>query len=293
MKKVIAICLAVVLIAGGVGLGTVFAESNSQPASKATAAVGYINVISAGEPATSTILEQEIKLTGNKKDILCNVSLETALFTETVVKTKNAKRETATAEASVDVRVIAQPLDNQGNPVGDPIIAQPNVIVGYGDWDGEKYPAIYNDGWVTFDYRMQELTAVLQGIINDIICEITDPDGSLSENPPRWSGDEEVSCSIDETTLTEEEIGLMLDTMAAHSFNYILPDLPVGRYNLKVEATVAHDAYVVQDEEDPPGVLGTAEANAFIGLGSVTFETVRMIRGEVIEMEELAPPPAP
>lgn len=273
MRKSILIALAVVLV---IALGAgVAAASNSQPASKATAAVGYINVISAGEPASSTIMQQIIKIPGNMKDLLVDVSLETGLYTETVVKTKNAERETATATATINVRVLAQQLDNEGEPTGGPIIAHPNLIVGYED--GEP---VYNGGWVTFDYRMQVLTAVLQGIITDITCGWIDPDG----NPD--SGDEYFDCWIDPEDLEPEEIGLLLDTMAAHSFNFILPDLPVGTYLIKVEAEVADTASVVRDPEGDP--LGTAEANATIGLGSVTIEVVRMIRGEVIEV--VSPP---
>lgn len=275
MRKSILIVLAVVLVVA-LGAGVAVA-SNSQPASKATAAVGYINVISAGEPASSTIMAQKIKIPGNKKDLLVNVSLETGLYTETVVKTKNAERETATATATINVRVLAQPLDNNGDPDGDPIIAHPNVIVGYDNGD-----PVYNGGWVTFDYRTQVLTAVLQGIITDITCGWIDPDGIPD------SGDEYFDCWIDPEDLEPEEIGLLLDTMAAHSFNFILPDLPVGTYLVEVEAEVADTASVVRDPEGTP--LGTAEANATIGLGSVTIEAVRMIRGEVIDVVE---PPAP
>jgi hypothetical protein len=269
-KKIIALVLAVAVIAtiGGVAI----AESNSQPASKATAAVGYINVISAGDPDESTIMTQEIKMTGNNKDLFVDVSLETALFTETVVKSKNMVTDVSGAEARIEVMVQATPIGNDGVPTGAPIIAQPNVIVGY-EWDDvdDEWDPVYNGGWVTFDYRLQQLTATLQGFVDSITCE--------------WVEDEWV-CTIDPVEAgDEEEIGLLLSTMAAHSFNYILMDLPVGTYKLEVRARVADDTYLGGSE------LGTASANAFIGLGSVTFETVRMIRGEVIEVVD--PPDMP
>lgn len=255
-KKLIAIVLAVVLLTGMVGGGLAVASS-SQPASKATAAVGYINVISDGEAAESMVLVQVIKIPGNKKDLLVDVSLETGLYTETVVRSKKAEQDIATASARIEVRVQAIPIDNDGLATGAPIIAH----------------STYNDGWVTFDYRMQVLTATLQGIINDIVCELgPGPDGIPG------TADDVVTCVINEETLTPEEIGLLLSTMAAHSFNFILMDLPVDTYRVEVWARVADSTELGGTE------LGEAEANATIGMGSVTIEAVRMIRGEVIEV---------
>ena len=271
MKKLIAIGLAVVLVLT-LGAGAVFA-GNSQPASKATAAVGYINVIQAGSYPETTILAQEIKIPGNKKDLFVDVSLETGLYTDTVVRSKNAEKDISKANARVEVMVQATPIDNEGKPTGSPIIAHPNVIVGY-----EAGEPVYNGGWVTFDYRMQALSATLQGVITGITCEWIDPDGIPG------NGDEYFDCWIDPEDLEPEEIGLLLETMAAHSFNFILPDLPVDTYLVEVKARVASGTELGGSE------LGDAEANATIGLGSVTIEAVRMIRGEVIEV---VPSPEP
>lgn len=271
MRKSILIALAVVLVLA-LGAGVAVA-SNSQPASKATAAVSYINVIQAESYPETTILAQEIKIPGNKKDLLVDVSLETGLYTDTVVRSKNAEKDISKANARVEVMVQATPIDNEGMPTGAPIIAHPNVIVGYENGD-----PVYNGGWVTFDYRMQALTAVLQGIITDITCGWIDPDGIPD------TGDEYFDCWIDPEDLEPEEIGLLLETMAAHSFNFILADLPVDTYLVEVKARVASGT------ELGGSGLGEAEANATIGLGSVTIEVVRMIRGEVIEVVS---PPAP
>lgn len=269
-KKVLLIGLAVALVLT-LGVGTVWAGT-AQPASKATAAVGYINVISDGEAAESLVMAQEIKIPGNKKDLLVDVSLETGLYTETVVRSKKAEQDIATASARIEVMVQAIPIDNDGLPTGAPIIAHPNLIVGYDNGD-----PVYNGGWVTFDYRMQVLSATLQGIINDIVCELgPGPDGIPG------TADDVVTCVINEDTLTPEEIGLLLSTMAAHSFNFILMDLPVDTYRVEVWARVADSIELGGTE------LGEAEANATIGLGSVTIEVVRMIRGEVIEV--VSPP---
>jgi hypothetical protein len=257
MKKIFAIALAVVLLTGMIGGGLAFA-GDSQPASKTTAAVSDISIISAGGPSSSTVLANVIKLTGNKKDLLVDVSLETGLYTETVVKTKNAERETSTATATVEVMVKATKVvdyDEDGNPIlsenaEDMHIAEPD----------------HNGGWVIFDHRVQALTAVLQGIITEITCD-------------------ETGCWIDPADLTLEEIGLLLNTMSAHSFNFILMDLPIGTYYVEVIAQVSDSTSVVHvdSEGNPLPPEGSAVANASIGLGSVTIETARMIKNEVIE----------
>ena len=255
MKKLILIALAVVLVVA-LGAGAVWA-SNSQPASKATAAVGYINVLNSESLSEQTILSQEIKIPGNKKDLFVDVSLETGLYTDTLVKSKGGIPDESSAWARLEVMVQATPIDKNGDPIGLAIIAHPNVIVGYDNGD-----PVYNGGWVTFDYRMQYLSATLQGIIDfsQLQCG-------------------EFGCTLPLEGLTEEEIQLVLDTMAAHSFNFILPDLPVATYLVEVRAKI---------DSDTSKIKGSAEANATIGLGSVTIEAVRMIRGEVIEV--VSPP---
>ncbi len=262
MKKVIAIALAVALLAGALG-GGLAVGSSSQPASKATAFVANVNVVDSTMGPT-TILQQEIKIPGNRKDLFVDVSLETGLFTDTLVQSKGGNKESAEAWARTQVMVRATPIDNEGTFTGPPIIAEPNMT----------------GGWVTFDYRLQYLSATLQGIINDIVCTTAPgPDGEYG------TADDVVTCVIDETTLTEEEIELLLDTMAAHSFNFILADLDVDTYLVEVLARIATDTTVSNPKNGGPTDPGSsAEATATIGLGSVTIEAVRMIHGEVIEV---------
>jgi hypothetical protein len=113
-------------------------------------------------------------------------------------------------------------------------------------------------GEVVFSRRYQELSATLQGIINSII-----PDGNGGY-------------VVDEGTLEYEEIELILDTMDAHAFNFVAPDLTFsGVHTIEVQAMI---------ETDTSTQEGTASATATIGKGSVTIELVRMIKGEDIEL---------
>ena len=113
-------------------------------------------------------------------------------------------------------------------------------------------------GEVVFSRRYQELSATLQGIITSII-----PDGSGGY-------------MIDEESLEYEEIELILDTMDAHAFNFVAPDLTFsGVHTIEVQAMI---------ETATSKQEGTASATATIGKGSVTIELVRMIKGEDIEL---------
>jgi len=170
MKKVIAIVLAVILVAM-IGATGAFAQENPNASAKATAQITNLTVISwsgldtVGPPFThfraQKVLEQTIK-TANKKDLFIDVSLQSALFTDTVVKSKNMQRDTSTAGAAVWVVVV----------IDDEAMAFPGVV----EWNA----------------RVQQLTAVLQGEIESVTAEgdpvIGDPEeiglfiGTLSVN---------------------------------------------------------------------------------------------------------------
>ncbi len=76
--------------------------------------------------------------------------------------------------------------------------------------------------------------------------------------------------------LTEEEIGLIIGTLSANSFNFIAPDLVAGTHTVEVRATVVTGAFSQQ---------GSAAAIGVLGLGSVVIEEVRMIKGEDVTVE--------
>jgi hypothetical protein len=111
-------------------------------------------------------------------------------------------------------------------------------------------------GEVVFSRRYQELSAWLQGQI-----------------PLEWDGTKYV---IAEGELTPEEIELILDTMDAHSFNFVMADLTSGVHTVEVQAMI---------ETATSKQEGTASASATIGKGSVTIEQVRMIKYPDIVVE--------
>jgi hypothetical protein len=96
-------------------------------------------------------------------------------------------------------------------------------------------------GWIIYNGRVQVLSATLQGILEDGVV------------------------------VGYEEIGLIIGTLSANSFNFIVDDLDAGMHTVEVSALCVTFA---------ASQAGSAEAKAVIGLGSVTIEEVRMVKGE-------------
>jgi hypothetical protein len=215
-------------IAGGAG-------AEGYPSAKAACQVANITLIDGSTQTDwTTLLCNRIK-TANQKDLFVDVSFECGLYTQTLVRSKGGVKDTSTAEAIVKVRVLV---------------------------DGE--PAFPGD--VVFSRRMQELSATLQGIINDDALILVDTDGDGIPD----------AVQIDEDLLTPEEIELILDTMTANSFNFVLNDLSSGVHTIEVQAKI--DTATSAQE-------GTASATATIGKGSVTVEEVRLIKDDDIVLD--------
>lgn len=209
---------------------------------------------------TDTVLSTGIK-TANKKDLLIGVSLQSGLYTDTTVKGKNGSSEKAGAMAGIKVTVVVE--DKDGNPVS-------------------VYP-----GEVVFASRVQELSAVLGGVIET--CEI-------SVDPETGSGELVIA---DDCVVTDEEIGLILSTTSANHFNFVAPDMESGDHTISVVATALASAefengtYEVGDltEGECIAAGGTydagictftttdnaAKAWALVDVGTLTIQQVRAI----------------
>ena len=124
-------------------------------------------------------------------------------------------------------------------------------------------------GTIVFCGREQELTATFQGLLTDengdscLITEaVVDPEtGEITG----------YTTTIDEECVRPEELGLLLNTMDANSFNFIAPDVGTGVHKVEVQAMIG--SYTQAQE-------GTAEAKAAIGKGSLLVEEVKMIKDE-------------
>ena len=254
MRRLFVVCL-VFVVAMSFGFTSAFA---GQPSAKATAQLGDLSVLEIsgdtsnnnpddGNTGWTTIFTQDIK-TPNGKDLFINVSLECGLTTDTTVMSKKLARAVAEAEAIVEVQVL----------VDDVAVAV----------NGDTPP----DTDITFARRKQELIAEFAG---DISGAMTIVDGKIV---------------IDWDEVDYETLQLILDTMAANSFNFIVPDLSADVHTVKIQAKLSYRAYGNEVQETIDSELltlaeGEAAARAYLGNGSVTIETVRMIKGEDVVVD--------
>ena len=192
------------------------------------------------------------------KELLVGVSAEIGLMTFTSVKGKNGGSGTSVADAKAAVVIHACPVRG-----GDCIMAKPGAI--------------------KLSKRVQSLSAKLGGVIKD--CTFT------AELEGTTTVDISEDCNVN-----DEEIALMLDTTAAHHFNFVLPNMPQGDYEIKAMFTTAASADVyLCDPQDVTGnyttldcdadgyVAGTAEAASVINKSMLTVQTVRATKDGIVD----------
>jgi hypothetical protein len=197
------------------------AFADPQPAAKFAAMVKGPMII----PATANsfdwkpVLSTTIKVP-SQKDLLIGVSFETGLYTNTQVSGKNGATVSSTASADLQVKVL---LNNQE-------LAFPKSV--------------------TFDRRLQTLSATLGGVIQSCTVPLS---GVITIGS---------DCIV-----TDEMVGLVLDTLSAHHFNFVAPNLASGTYNLQVlvKGTAYQSGMLAPN--DPPTIT--------VGNGALTVEQVR------------------
>lgn len=141
--------------------------ANAQSA-KSAVSISNTTLIAAttGTGGWTDILNTSIK-TSEQKDLMLGVSLETGLFTRTLVKSKNGVADTQSAQAQVEVRVVLDP--------------------------GTSAERTAEPGAVTFDKRFQQLMAVFGGVMN---CGDTNGDGIITVDECTFT-DEELELILD------------------------------------------------------------------------------------------------
>lgn len=108
-------------------------------------------------------------------------------------------------------------------------------------------------GPIVFDRRKQTLIAKFNGICIDL-----NGDGVVNFN----------ECT------TPEELQLILDTQAAHHFNFVSTEVGTGVHEVKAQACT---------DVNTSSQTGSASASALFGKGSLTVEEVRLVKGAVVE----------
>ncbi len=238
------VCL-VALPLGAIVALTYADPNNGGPSAKVTAVVGGINLLTASadgaQGPTPWVLVMENTLhTSSQKDLFIDVSLEVGLYTNTFV---------------ADGGNGGNGNGNHGGHSSSTASAAVKVKVLV---DGvEAMP-----GEVVFGSRTQTLEANFQGFIAD--CLFINPDTGEIE--------------LDEDCVDPETLRLILDTMHAASFNFLLADPGVGMHNIQVLCQSVITTATDGNDDN------TAEASALVGKGSVTVEKVRLATGEDIEL---------
>jgi len=243
MKKVIVIVLAVVLVAM-IGATGVFAQENPNASAKATAQIKGLTVISQSE----AVQPDDDAVDAWVYDLDTNPEDWHVILTQTI---KTANDKDLFIDASLlsglytGTVVRSKGGDKEASAAAGAVLLAVTV-----DYDATE-PASEWLAWpgpIVYNARAQVLTATLQGIV-----ELVDVDGyALNITAP-------------------EEIGLFIATLSANSFNWIVDDLNSGMHTVEVWAKCVTYAGTSK---------GSAEAVAAIGLGSVTIEEVRMVKGE-------------
>jgi hypothetical protein len=194
------------------------------------------------------------------KELLVGVSAEIGIVTDTSVKGKNGGTAVATAGGEAYVTVYAVPRDG-----GNSLEAAP--------------------GQIMLSKRVQALTATLGGVIQS--CKV---------NCVQDATTGQIICEdiviAEDCVVTDEQIGLLQDTTAAHHFNFVLPNMKQGVYDIKAIFTTGARAEVdICDagEEcsfDPEGtVAASANAKAVINKTMLTVQQVRAAKDGLQEIE--------
>ena len=190
-----------------------------------------------------TVMTTFIK-TPNGKELAFDVGLQCGLITFTQAKAKGgggSGNDKSNAEGRISVRVAITPVDKDGVDIGDTFYALPNND---GDsplgTDGSDSDSADPDG-VTYCHRFQELEVSFA----NLVCE------------------EGQDCEI--------AVSLLLETLEAHAFNFVAPNVTSGIKKIEVQARATADADIF-------GGDGNAKGEAFVGIGSMLVETVRAVQ---------------
>ena len=159
---------------------------------------------------------------------------------------------------SLEVGLFTQTLVRSKNMMKDTSVAEAVVQVRVLVDDRQAEP-----GEVVFGRRTQTLSATLEGAIAGCLTIVTNVDGSLS-------------IIVDPECVTPEIIELILKSMDAASFNFVAPDVPVGIHTISVQARISSSG---------SAQTGSFSATGTVGKGSMTVESVRLIKNEDVILD--------
>lgn len=139
--------LAVLLLAS-----SAFAQSSKETVAFSNLALlPRASTLTAGPDGWTNVLQSSLHL-AQQKDLVMNASLEVGLFTDTLVSSSKGTKDTSTASAEVDVRIVID--------------------------QGTASERIAAPGEVTFDKRSQTMIAQFGGILQS--CTDANGDGTIT-----------------------------------------------------------------------------------------------------------------
>lgn len=223
-----------------------FIASPAMAQSTKTAVDTTMNTLTIQNQTASAIegLESQIHI-AQQKDIHVDISLECGLATDTTVKSKGkhsgdgTTADGSTARASVQVEV--KVYDDTGT----------TELTQF-----EVKPA----GPITFCRRTQTLEAKLQGFIDNSACFDADT-GEFDPDDP--------NCNLE-----AEEIRLLLDTMNANAFNWVIENLDSGVYTIKA-------MIMINDCGSDPTQCSTTGDNGSFGSSIASVGNGMMVLDEI------------
>jgi len=116
-------------------------------------------------------------------------------------------------------------------------------------------------GEIVFARRSQDLTALFGGLLQS--CTDANSNGTITS---------------EECQFTNEEFSLLLNSMNANSFNFVLPNVGVGSHSVVVQARI---------DMGISAQAGQAVAKAMIGKGAITVEEVRLVKdANILEFQD-------
>lgn len=187
-----------------------------------------------------------------QKELLVGLSAEIGLVTDTSLRGKDGGSAKSIAGAEAYVTIFAVPTGQYDPSVMPSIKAKPGTVI--------------------LSKRVQELSATLAGVIQT--CNV--------------AADLTLDVATD-CTVTDEEIGLMQDTTAAQHFNFVLPNMESGEYDIVAVFTTGANAEIdvcTSAQEcalyDPDGTIsGSSYAKAIVNKTMLTLQEVRAAKGGV------------
>ncbi len=201
---------------------------------------GWTTILGNADPTAANAVRIH---TSQQKDLILVSSIECGLLTKTRTKSSGGNADTETATATVKLRILVDPGPG-GAFVAATRIAEPG---------SDPTPDASDDTGINYCHRKQQLTAKLQGIITGACF----PGGVFDPTVP--------GCLLD------EEIELLLETLEASSFSFVLDDLGAGVHNIIVQAKI-----------DTSASSADSEAKGLVGRGALTVEEVRLVKNQGI-----------